>query len=147
VSALIVHIRTFPAPVLVTVAGEIDLLTAPELRERVRPLPAEDLILDLSQVRLLAAAGLRALLELHDRRTRAGAQLVLAAPSAPVRRVLCVTRLDKTLPIAASVEEAVVLVTAAANPGRRRSNSNGHAKVFPLPRQRLPRSSPQHGEA
>lgn len=29
VSALIVHVRTFPAPTLVTAAGEIDLLTAP----------------------------------------------------------------------------------------------------------------------
>jgi anti-anti-sigma factor len=151
VSALVVHIRTFPAPTLVTVAGEIDLLTAPQLRERVRPLPDDDVILDISQVRLLAAAGLHALKELQDRRTRAGAQLVLAAPSAPVRRVLCATGLDKTLPVAASVEDAVAFVTAAAvraNSDGTRTGIDGHDPAPPHP----PGSTcgahqPQYGEA
>jgi hypothetical protein len=58
VSALIVHVRTFPAPTLVTAAGEIDLLTAPGFAS------------GSSQGRLLAAAGLHALLEQQDRYTR-----------------------------------------------------------------------------
>lgn len=140
-SALIVHIRTFPAPTVVTVAGEIDLVTAPQLRERLLPLPADDLVLDLSQVRLLAAAGLRALLELQDSRTAAGAQLVLAAASAPVRRVLWVTGHDKTLPATASVEEAIAYVTAAAtqdNPDGPRTGTDGHDPTFPLAPPRPP---------
>src|SRR5690349_16533154 len=149
VSALIVHVRACPAPTLVTVAGAIDLATAPQLRERLLPLPDDDLILDTSQVRLLAAAGLHALQELQERRTRAGAQLVLAAPSDPVRRVLCVTGLDKTLPVAACVEDAVAFVAAAAtraDPGGPRPGTNGHDPTFPLPRPRWPRPSTHEGE-
>jgi anti-anti-sigma factor len=150
VLALIVHIRTIPAPTLVTVAGEIDMLTAPQLRDHLRPLPDDDLVLDISEVRLLAAAGLRVILDLQNRRIRTGAQLVLAAPSASVRRVLCVTGLDKTLPIAASVEDAVALVTAPvarAGSTDRRASTNGHSVVFPRPHQLLPRTRPQHGDA
>ena len=44
--ALTVHVRTVPAPTLVTVAGEIDMLTAPQLRDRVLPLPDDDVVLD-----------------------------------------------------------------------------------------------------
>jgi anti-anti-sigma factor len=68
---------------------------------------------------LLAAAGLHALLEQQDRYTRSGGQLVAAAPSAPVRRVLCVTGLEKALPVMASVEDAVALVAAAATRANR----------------------------
>jgi len=143
VFALIVHVRTTPAPTLVTVAGEIDVLTAPQLRDRVLPLPDGDLVLDISGVRLCAAAGLRVMLELQDRRARMGAKLVLAAPAPTVRRVLCVTGLDKTLPVAVSVEDAVTLVAAADS----RASTNGHGVVFARPSQRLPRSRPQHGEA
>jgi anti-anti-sigma regulatory factor len=57
VVALIIRIRTAPAPTLVTVAGEIDVLTAPQLRDQVCTLPGGDLVLDISGVRLLAAAG------------------------------------------------------------------------------------------
>jgi anti-sigma B factor antagonist len=150
VFALIVHIRTIPAPVLVTVAGEIDLLTAPQLRDNLRPLPDDDLILDISGVRLCSAAGLHVLLDLQNHRKRAGAQLVLAAPSASVRRVLCVTGLDKTLPIATSVDDAITFVTtsvartASTDP---RASTNGHTVVIPLPPERLPRSRPQQGDA
>ena len=57
-AALIICIRTALAPTLVTVAGEIDVLTAPQLRDQVRTLPDGDVVLDISGVRLLAAAGL-----------------------------------------------------------------------------------------
>ncbi|HEY0816620.1 MAG TPA: STAS domain-containing protein [Pseudonocardia sp.] len=113
--ALTFHIRTDPAPTLVKVAGEIDLLTAPQLCDCFLALPDGDLVLDISDVRLLAAAGLRVMLELQSRRAEAGAQLVLAAPSPPVRRVLCATRLDQTLRTAATVQDAVALVQVAAH--------------------------------
>ena len=148
--ALTVHVRTIPAPTLVTVAGEIDISTAPQLRDRMLPLPDDDLVLDISGVRLCAAAGLRVMLDLQDRRARRGAQLVLAGPAPTVRRVLCVTGLDKTLPIAASVEDAVALVTAAeARAGSTDSGAStkGHGAVLPRPPQRSPRSRPQHGDA
>ena len=115
-SALIVRVCTAVLPTLVTVAGEIDLLTAPQLRDQVRTLPDGDVVLDTSGIRFLAAAGLRVLLDLQDSRARAGAAVVLAAAPPSVRRVLCVTGLDRTLPMFATIEEAVVLLTGA--PGR-----------------------------
>lgn len=69
---LIIRIRTAPAPMLVSVAGEIDVLTAPQLRDRVCTLPDGDVVLDIAGVRLLAAAGLSVLLDLQDRQARAG---------------------------------------------------------------------------
>ena len=114
--AVVVETRTFPEPTVVMVVGEIDLVSAPDLREHVLRLPDGDLVLDISRVSLLAAAGLRALLELQGGRVRAGAQFVVAAPSAPARRALSVTGVDKKLPVAASVEAALALVSAAAAP-------------------------------
>jgi hypothetical protein len=64
-------------------------------------------------VRLLAAAGLRVLLDLHDRRARAGMRVVLAAPSPSVQRVLVVTKLAHTLSMTATLDDAVALITAA----------------------------------
>lgn len=113
-SALIVQIRTAPVPTVVTVAGEIDLLTAPQLRDQVRTLPDGDVVLDTSGIRFLAAAGLRVLLDLHDSRAREGAEVVLAAAPPSVRRVLCVTGLDQTLPMLATIEEAVRLLDGRA---------------------------------
>jgi anti-sigma B factor antagonist len=135
VSALIVRVRTDPVPTLVTVAGEIDLLTAPQLRDRVHTLPEGDIVLDISGVRLLAAAGMSVLLDLHDRRARAGAQVVLAAAPPSVQRVLGVTGLDQTLPMIATVEEAVALVTGASSRGASagpRKAADGQHVAFPL---------------
>jgi anti-anti-sigma regulatory factor len=64
VSALIVRVRTAPVPTLAAVAGEIDLLTALQFCDELGALPDGDVVLDLSGVRLLAAAGLSVLLDL-----------------------------------------------------------------------------------
>lgn len=147
-AALIIRIRTAPAPTLVTVAGEIDVLTAPQLRDQVRTLPDVDVVLDISGVRLLAAAGLRVLLDLQDRRARTGAQLVLAAAPPSVQRVLCVTGLDKTLPMTATIEEAFALVTGAHAPAGSadpRGTTDGPCVAFPLARRRFPGSLDQRG--
>jgi anti-sigma B factor antagonist len=138
VSALIVEVRTAPAPTLVTVAGEIDILTAPELRDQVRTLPDGDIVLDFSGVGFLAAAGLRVLLDLRDRRARAGMQVVLAAPSPSVQRVLVVTKLAHTLSMATTVDDAVALITAAPCRGGSadpRNATDGHCVASPLTRR------------
>ena len=141
-SALIVEVRTAPAPTLVTVAGEIDIFTAPELRDQVHTVPDGDIILDLSGVRLLAAAGLRALLDLRDHRARAGMQVVLAAPSPSVQRVLVVTELAHTLSMTTTVHDAVALINAAPSRGGSadpRNATDGHCVASPLTRRRLGR--------
>ena len=138
-ATLIIHIRTAPAPTLVTVAGEIDVLTASELRDQVSILPDGDIVLDFSGVRLLAAAGLRVLLDLHDRRARAGMRVVLAAPSPSVQRVLVLTKLAHTLSMTANLDDAVALITAAPTRGGLadpRNATDGQYVASPLTRRR-----------
>ena len=149
-SALIVEVRTAPAPTLVTVAGEIDILTASELRDQVRTLPEGDIVLDFSGVRLLAAAGLRVLLDLHDRRARAGMRVVLAAPSPSVRRVLVVTKLAHTLSMTATLDDAVALITAAPSRGGSadpRNATDGQCVASPLTRRRSRRMRDERRDA
>jgi anti-anti-sigma factor len=133
----------------VTIVGEIDFLTAPELRDHVLAVPDGDLVLDASGVPLLAAAGLRALLELQDRRARAGARLVLAAATAPVRRILAVTGYDTTIPMTATVDDAVALITGAPKRGETalpRASADGRRGHYRLRPRRSPQS-PQRGTA
>ena len=149
-SALIIEVRTAPIPTLVTVAGEIDILTAPELRDQVRTLPDGDIVLDFSGVGLLAAAGLRVLLDLHDRRARAGMRVVLAAPSPSVQRVLVVTKLAHTLSMTATLDDAVALITAAPSRGGSadpRNATDGQCVASPLTRRRSRRMRDERRDA
>lgn len=107
---LLVSTRIDPRPPLVTVAGEIDIATAPHLRDRVLVLPDGDVILDASRVRLLAVAGARTLLDLQGHRARAGARMVVAAPSYPVRHLLAVTGWEKALLTTDTVADALALL-------------------------------------
>jgi hypothetical protein len=72
VPALLIRIvRMDSSTTVVAVAGEIDLGSAPQLHRHLRVLPDRDTVLDMSGVsRLLAAAGLTALLDTQDRLTR-----------------------------------------------------------------------------
>jgi anti-sigma B factor antagonist len=112
-------VRTISSPVassaagLIKVAGEIDITSAPALRAHLQALPDRDVVLDMSGVTLLSAAGLTVLLDLQDRLALAGARLMLADIAAPARRILTVTGLDDRLVITATVDDAIAQLTAA----------------------------------
>jgi anti-anti-sigma factor len=105
-----------PPPTLVTVAGDIDIASAPSLRRHLLSIPDSSTVLDLSGVQLLSAAGLTELIDLRDRLTRADARLALAAAPRLVRRVLAITGLDDTMMLADTVDDAVHLVTTPIPP-------------------------------
>lgn len=74
--------------------GEIDLCTAAVLRDALadtarRHVP--NVLVDLSDVRFLALAGVQVLREAGDRSAAEHRRLVLAAPTNPVQRVLSLT--------------------------------------------------------
>jgi anti-sigma B factor antagonist len=110
-----------PSAALVMVAGDIDIASALQLRRHLETLRHCDVVLDLSGVTLLAAAGLHVLLDLHVRLGRTGAHLVLAAPTAQVRRVLAAASLHETLATAPSIAEAIERLSPsdAASPSHR----------------------------
>ncbi len=110
-------------PTLVTVAGEIDLATAPVLRHHLHALPERSTVLELSGVRFLSAAGVTELVDLHARLTRADASMALAGASRMVRRVLTITGLDVIVALTDTPTEAVRLM-GSPTPGRRPPSSS-----------------------
>jgi anti-anti-sigma regulatory factor len=73
-----------PIATLVTIAGEVDIATCPELRGHLETLPYRSTVVQMSEVELLFAAGLTVLLDLRGRFARAGARVVLPDPGSDV---------------------------------------------------------------
>ncbi len=89
--------------------GEVDIATVGVLRSALWAAPARPLLrLDLSGVRLLSAAGVRALVAAHRRARARGGELVLVDPAPMVARVLHVTGLDRVIPVRAGATAAPV---------------------------------------
>jgi anti-sigma B factor antagonist len=94
---------------VVVLDGELDIVTAPNLAQGLAPVAraGNDLVLDLSAVRFCDCAGLNAFLRLRRLASTSGGSLQLAAPTAAVRRLIMLAQLEKVLPLAASVDEAI----------------------------------------
>ncbi|MBQ0901184.1 STAS domain-containing protein [Micromonospora sp. U21] len=104
--------------VLVRVAGEVDIATVAAFRSALWSAPARPALqVDLSELQLLSAAGVRALLAAHLRVRARGGELVLVDPTPVVTRVLRATGLHRVMPIlepARAVEAARRPTVAAA---------------------------------
>ncbi|RNL83326.1 STAS domain-containing protein [Halostreptopolyspora alba] len=104
--------------VTVTVRGEIDLYTAPQLRsEFVHALDdgAHRLIVDMSRVEFCDSTGLNVLLSAMKRSREKGGDLILVAPNSAVTKLLEVTGLDSVFTIHESTE---ALSAAGSNASR-----------------------------
>ncbi|MBB5776949.1 MULTISPECIES: STAS domain-containing protein [Nonomuraea] len=96
--------------VVVAVEGELDLFTAPFLRDEVRDAIKQDsarLVLDLQQLSFMDSSGLSVLIEAWRLATGEGGGVSLAAPQAPVARILRTTGLDRRIKVYADVDSAV----------------------------------------
>ena len=101
-----------PAHTIARLHGELDIATAPALRERLvsmlrlrMPMPL--LIFDLAEVWFCDAAGLAMLIGTQRRAASLGITLRLAAPRSQVAHVLHVTGLDRMLSIHPTVADAL----------------------------------------
>ena len=102
---------------VVTLSGGLDAHTAGRLRSLLaRQLLAGpgNLVIDLSGLSFIDSAGLAVLIAADKGMRRAGTQLVLAAPQAPVDKVLRLTGLTAVLTTAPTVEEALGLLVPGA---------------------------------
>jgi anti-anti-sigma factor len=80
---------------LVTVSGEIDLATAPQVAEALAQAANGTVRVDISAVTFLDSSGLQALVAGHRYITRTGGRLILCGPLDPiVHRTLELTGLD-----------------------------------------------------
>ena len=83
---------------VLTLAGEIDAHTAPELRHAISQLNTDaDVELDMSDVGFIDSSGLRVILEAHDSSSANGRRLVLSRPSRAVRRLIEISGLNEHL--------------------------------------------------
>ncbi|MET8847898.1 STAS domain-containing protein [Amycolatopsis sp. NPDC004625] len=107
--ALTVRIRTVPEAVVVAVGGDLDLGSAPALRAGAREALAgrpPALIVDLGAVTFCGSAGLQVIAELVSTAEAGRLPFAVVADGRPVLRSLQVTRLDETLALHPTVEEA-----------------------------------------
>lgn len=98
--------------IVVSVAGEIDTLTTPRLRQAVGEAIDEaaggSVIVDLTSVTFLGSPGLAALVEAVGQAQRQGGPLrVVVDKSRPVLRPIELTGLDDVLALYETVEEAL----------------------------------------
>ena len=103
---------------VVTVTGEVDVLTAPKLSicvDEVIRRYRGDVAIDLSEAGFIDSLGLRALLGAQRRLERQRRSLVVVCGRGPVRRAIELARLD----------QALGLVASLAGRELRRSNSAG----------------------
>ncbi|MGA6161564.1 STAS domain-containing protein [Amycolatopsis magusensis] len=96
------------AVTVVAVAGELDMATAPELKETLRGVledEPEAVVIDLTAVPFLGSSGLAVLTGFQQRAEPAGVRLV--ADQHAVLHPLRLTRLDRVFPIFGTRSEAV----------------------------------------
>lgn len=96
---------------VVTVNGELDMLTAPDLRRAVleRLESSSTIVLALDGVVFLGTSGLAALIEMREHAQRTGVTLRLACTERRVLRPLSIAGLHHLFEIHGSVEDAVAL--------------------------------------
>jgi len=108
--------RTLPDHVVLEVGGEIDVYTAPKLRERLIEIVnsgQRHVIVDLGRVDFLDSTGLGVLVGAHRRLRARDGSLDLVCPHERLLKVFRITGLDNVFDIHASVEEATTGGAAA----------------------------------
>lgn len=94
--------------VIVRIGGELDMLTAPRLRDALFPVVSQagaDIVLDLDRVTFLGSNGLGVLVEVARQAQDSGAELRLVAGTKVVNRPLTLTGLDEFLDLYGSTAE------------------------------------------
>jgi anti-sigma B factor antagonist len=92
---------------VLAVTGEVDIRTAPQLRERISQLltaGARRLVLDLEGVDFVDSTALSVMVGAHKQLAKQGGGLVLVCTREPVLRVLAVTGLSKVFEVHDSLQ-------------------------------------------
>jgi anti-sigma B factor antagonist len=94
---------------VVEVAGELDMVTAPQLREglqRILDTGTRNVVVDLAGVGFMDSSALGALIVTFKALREGGGRLCLAALQPPVRSLLAVTTVDRAIDVYDTVPAA-----------------------------------------
>jgi len=119
-SRLRLRTRTVDGCLVVEVGGEVDVTSAPTLRDHLLGhigLGEPCLVVDLSEVEFMDSTGLSALLVAYRQAVELGSSLLIAGAKPAVRRVLEITKLDVLLEHHDDVADAVAGAAASRDPG------------------------------
>ena len=103
-------VRTEAGWTVLAVSGEIDIATAPSLREKLHGLLADgnqNLVIDLDEVTFLDSTALGVLVGALKRARTEGGEVRIVCNQPRVRKVFEITRLDSAFDMCTTVEEAV----------------------------------------
>ena len=106
-----------PAVSVVGVDGEVDVHSAPQLREGITAQLGSDaraVVVDLTQVAFLDSTGLGALVSARTAAGEKGVALPIVCTSARILKLFTITGLDGVFDIHESVDSAVASVAGAA---------------------------------
>jgi anti-sigma B factor antagonist len=117
--ALTIRARREPGYVIVWVAGEIDIATVARLRERLAALAVAGLplVADLDQVSFIDATGLGALAGVARQVAAHGTSLYVVCARTQTRRLFRITGLDRQVPLARDLAEALAALEGGRDTG------------------------------
>jgi anti-sigma B factor antagonist len=101
-------IETHDGAVVVRLAGEIDIYNSDDVRaalDEVTETGPQRLVVDLTDVGFMDSTALGVLIQARSRLENRA--LLLAAPSAEIKRMLEVSGIDRHIPVHATVEDAL----------------------------------------
>jgi anti-sigma B factor antagonist len=119
-SQLRLRTRTVDGCLVVEVGGEVDMTSAPTLRDHLLDhigLGEPCVVVDLSEVEFMDSTGLSALVMAYRQAGEIGSSVVVAGAQPAVRRVLEITQLDVLLEHQDDVADAVATARASRDPG------------------------------
>ena len=106
------------ADVVVSLGGEVDLYTAPELKQELHRLVDEQgatrIVIDMTETTFIDSTTLGVLLSVVKRVRPEGGAVVLVCPDRNVRRIFEITLLDRVFAIVDTREEAAGEFVSAA---------------------------------
>lgn len=88
---------------VLTLSGELDLVTAPEVERELRTVEAGDadaIVVDLSGLEFIDSTGIRLLIQTEQRSRWEPGRIALTRPPARVMRILAIAGIDALLPFA-----------------------------------------------
>jgi anti-sigma B factor antagonist len=97
--SLVTHTDIVDGSAVVSVTGDVDLVSAAHLREVMEDALGRSsaLIVDVADMTFIDSSGLSALVHAHRHAADAGGSMTVRHPSATLKRLLTITRLDTVL--------------------------------------------------